>query len=214
MRRLLLARVWFAANAVVVVVGLVLQLHATASLSHGFFDTDRGRVLSVFAYFTIQSNIIVLLTSAVLATRLGRRPTWFWVLRLDGVLCITVTFVVFHVALSGLQDLHGSAKAADFLLHTVSPVLCVLGWLLFGPRRHTSWEIVQGAVVFPVLWLVFALTLQHVTDGFAMYPFLDVGDHGWPRVLLNAAVVAVLFLGLAAAAHLLDRRLPGRRVRV
>jgi hypothetical protein len=136
------------------------------------------------------------------------------VLRLDGVVCITVTFIVFHLALSGLEDLHGSAEAADFLLHTVSPVMCVVGWLVFGPRGHTSWEIVQGALVFPVLWLVFALTLQQVTDGFSMYPFLNVGVHGWPRVLFNAAVVAVLLLGLAAAAHLLDRRLPGRRARV
>jgi hypothetical protein len=71
-----------------------------------------------------------------------------------------------------------------------------------------------GSLVFPILWLVFALTLQHLTDGFAMYTFLDVGDHGWPRVLFNAAVVAVLLLGLAAAAHILDRRLPGRRARV
>jgi hypothetical protein len=213
-RRALIARLWFATNAVVVLVGLILQLHATASLNHGFFHTQSGRLLSVFAYFTIQSNIIVMLTSAVLATRISRRPTWFWVLRLDAVVCITVTFIVFHVALSGLQDLHGSAKTADFLLHTASPILCVVGWLFFGPRRHTSWEIVQGALVFPVLWLVFALTLQQLTDGFSMYPFLDVGDHGWPRVLFNAAVVAVLLLGLAAAAHLLDRRLPGRRTRI
>jgi hypothetical protein len=213
-RRALIARLWFAANAVVVLVGLILQLHATASLNHGFFHTQSGRLLSVFAYFTIQSNIIVMLTSAVLATRISRRPTSFWVLRLDGVVCITVTFIVFHIALSGLQDLHGSAKSADFLLHTASPILCVVGWLVFGPRRHTSWEIVQGALVFPILWLVFALTLQHLTDGFAMYTFLDVGDHGWPRVLFNAAVVAVLLLGLAAAAHILDRRLPGRRARV
>ncbi len=205
------ARLWFAATAVVVAVGIVTQLFATADLHTGFFDTQRGRVLSVFAYFTIQSNIIVMVTSALLAVRIKRKPEWFWVLRLDGVLCIAVTFVVFHLALSDLQDLEGKAKTADFLLHTVSPVLCVLGWMLFGPRGKTSWRVVQLAVVFPLAWLVFALTLQQLTDGFSMYPFLDVADNGWPRVLFNAAVVAVFFLGLAAAAHLLDERLRGRR---
>jgi hypothetical protein len=70
---------------------------------------------------------------------------------------------------------------------------------------------VQLAVVFPLAWLVFALTLQQLTDGFPMYPFLDVADNGWPRVLFNAAVVGVFFLGLAAAAHLLDERLRGHQ---
>ena len=205
------ARLWFAATALVVLVGIVVQLSATADQTSGFFDTQQGRVLSVFAYFTIQSNIIVMVTSALLAVRAGRKAQWFWVLRLDGVLCITVTFVVFHLALSDLQDLEGKAKTADFLLHTASPVLCVLGWLLFGPRGKTSWDVVRLAAVFPLAWLVFALTLQQLTDGFSMYPFLDVGDHGWPLVLLNAAIVAVFFLGLAAAAHLLDERLRRRR---
>jgi hypothetical protein len=207
------ARLWFAATAGVVALGILLQLFATADLRSGFFDTQQGRVLSVFAYFTIQSNIVVMVTSALLAVRVRRKPEWFWVLRLDGVLCIAVTFVVFHLALKDLQDLEGKAKAADFLLHTASPVLCVIGWLLFGPRGKTSWRVVQLAVAFPLAWLVFALTLQHVTDGFSMYPFLNLAHHGWPRVLLNAAIVAVFFLGLAAAAHLLDERLPGRRRR-
>ncbi len=209
----LVGRLWFAATAVVVAVGIVVQLVATASLSSGFFDTQQGRVLSVFAYFTVQSNIIVMVTSALLAVRVGRKPEWFWVLRLDGVLCIAVTFVVFRLALKDLQDLQGAAATADFLLHTASPVLCVIGWLAFGPRGRTSWRVVQLSTVFPLAWLAFALTLQQLTGGFSLYPFLDVADHGWARVLLNAAIVAVFFLGLAAAAHLLDQRLPGRRRR-
>lgn len=207
----LVGRLWFAATAVVVAVGLLTQLVATAELDAGFFATDRARVLSVFAYFTIQSNIIVMVTSALLAVRRRRMPEWFWVLRLDGVLCIAVTFVVFQLALKGLQDLEGRARTADFLLHTVSPVMCVLGWLAFGPRGRTSWRVVRRAAVFPLAWLVFALTLQQLTGGFSLYPFLDVADNGWLRVLRNAALVAVFFLGLAAAARLLDQRLPGRR---
>ncbi len=205
------ARLWFAATAVVVAVGIVVQLVATASLDSGFFDSDRGRVLSVFAYFTVQSNILVMVTSLVLAGRVRRQPEWLWVLRLDGVLCITVTFVVFRLALKDLQDLDGAARTADFLLHTLAPILCVLGWLVFGPRGKTSWRVVQLAALFPLAWLVFALSLQRASGGFSLYPFLDVADNGWPRVLLNAAAVAVFFLGLAAAAHLLDERLRGRR---
>lgn len=204
----LFARAWFAATALVVAAGLVSQLVATGRLETGYFDTRVGRLVNVFCFFTVQSNIIVMVTCAVLAVRMSRKPTWFWVLRLDGVLCITVTFVVFHVALAGLQDLRGLAKLADFLLHTASPVLCVLGWLLFGPRRRTSWEVVRLSAVFPLAWLVFALVRGPLVGGYYPYPFLDVGVHGYPRVLTNAVLVAVFFLALAAGAHLLDRRLP------
>jgi hypothetical protein len=200
-------RLWFAATALVVAVGLVVQLVATSRLESGFFDSQAGRIVNVFCFFTVQSNIIVLVTSALLAVRVSRLPRWFWVLRLDGVLCIAVTFVVFHLALASLQDLDGLAKLADVLLHTASPVLCVLGWLLFGPRGRTSWPAVRLAMLFPVGWLVFALVRGPLVGDYYPYPFLDVGVHGYRRVLLNSLVVAVLFLGLATGAHLLDRRL-------
>ncbi len=206
----LLGRLWFAGTAFVVAIGLVVQLVATARLHSGFFDSRAGRIANMFCFFTIQSNIIVLVTCALLAAGSARRPTWFWVLRLDGVVCIAVTFVVFHVALADLHDLQGLAKVADFLLHTASPLLCVIGWLVFGPRGRTSWRTVRLAVIFPVAWLVFALVRGPLVGDYYPYPVLDVGEHGYPRVLLNCAVVAALFLGLAAGAYLLDRRLDDR----
>lgn len=142
-----------------------------------------------------------------LAVRVKRQPTWVWVLRLDGVVCIAVTFVVFHLTLASLQDLDGLDRLADVILHTVSPILCVLGWLLFGPRGRTSWRVVRLSLVLPVGWLVFALVRGPLVGGYYPYPFLDVTSHGYFLVLLNAVVVAVLFLGLAAGCHLLDARL-------
>ena len=41
---------------------------------------------------------------------------------------------------------------------------------------------------------------------------MDVGVHGYPVVLLNVAIVAVLFLAVSFGALALDRRLPGVRV--
>ncbi len=86
-------------------------------------------------------------------------------------------------------------------------MLCVVGWLLFGPRRRTSWRTVWLALLFPLGWLVFALVRGPLVGGYYPYPFLDVGVHGYPRVLSNALVVAAVFLALAAGAHLLDRKL-------
>jgi len=80
----------------------------------------------------------------------------------------------------------------------------VLGWVLFGPRRRTGWRVVLLSVVFPVLWLAFTLVRGPLVGGFWPYPFVDVDKLGWAQVLLNCSGVAVLFLGLAAVAHLAD----------
>jgi len=58
----------------------------------------------------------------------------------------------------------------------------------------------------PVLWLVFTLVRGEFV-GFYPYPFVDVGEHRYPTVLLNRLLVAVLFLGLASAVAFLDSRL-------
>lgn len=210
MNREQLARVWFAATAAVVLTGLVVQLFATASLDSGFFDTRTERVLNVFCFFTVQSNIIVGITSALLVVRTRRTSLLFRTLRLDGVLAIAVTFVVFHLALRGLQDLTGSAAVADFLLHTASPVLCVLGWLLFGPRGQVGRTVIGWALVFPIAWLAFTLIRGPFAGDFYPYPFMDVTEHGYPRVLLNCALVAVLLLALAVGANALDKVLRRR----
>ncbi|NUR94542.1 MAG: Pr6Pr family membrane protein, partial [Kribbellaceae bacterium] len=132
--------------------------------------------------------------------------TLFRTLRLNGVLCIAVTGIVYHAVLAGTDDLHGWAAFTNFLLHTAAPVVGVVGWLLFGPRGETDWRIVGWSIVFPVLWLVFTL-IRGAFVHFYPYPFVNVDEHGYGRVLLNCLLVAVLFLALAAGANTLDRRL-------
>ena len=204
------ARAWFALTALVVLVGIVVQLVVTATTTGGFYRHNPQRVLNVFAYFTVQSNLLVLVSCAWLAVRPEPAGTLPRALRLAGLLGITVTGVVFHVALRQLQDLQGSAAVADLLLHTASPLLTVLGWLVFGPRRALGRRVVAWTLVFPVGWLALTL-LRGPATGFWPYPFVDVDDLGWPRVLANCLGVAVLFLVLAVGGEVLDRRLTRRR---
>ena len=68
-------RWWFGAHGPRGPVGLVVQVLVTADLETGFFDTPTKRALNVFAFFTIQSNIIVGVTSLLLALRPDRTST-------------------------------------------------------------------------------------------------------------------------------------------
>ncbi|MCI0633628.1 MAG: Pr6Pr family membrane protein [Actinobacteria bacterium] len=202
-----MARVWFAATALVILFGLLVQVLVVVDVEQVvFFDTPAGRIFNVFCFFTIQSNLIVAITCLLLALDPTRSSTVFRVFRLTGIVAIAITGVVYHSALKGLLDLSGWELVADEVLHTVSPIIAVAGWLVFGPRGLTSRRIVWWTLAFPACWFVFTLIRGEIV-GFYPYPFVDVIDIGYARMLVNAAVVAVLYLGVAAGAHLLDRRL-------
>ena len=203
------ARLWFALTAIAAFAGVVIQLFVTASLTTGFFKTSTARTLNVLVFFTIQSNLIVGATCLLLAIDPTRSSLGFRVWRLTGIVAITITGLVYHTVLARLFDLESWALVADNLIHTVVPVAAVLGWLIFGPRGLTSRAVVRLSVNFPIAWLVFTLIRGAIVD-FYPYPFVDVGRHGYMRVLINCVWVAVLYLGLASGAAALDSRLGAR----
>ncbi len=200
------ARVWFAVTGLAVVTGLAIQVPLAASGTGGFFRVPWERGLNVFAFFTIQSNILVAVASFLLAIRTERRSISFAVLRMTGLVAITITGIVYHVALRGLFELDTWGLAADQLLHTVVPVMAVAGWVLFGPRRLTSARIALLALIFPVAWLGFTL-VRGAYVPFYPYPFIDVTVLGYAKTLLNCLWVALLFVAMAATYTGLDRTL-------
>ncbi|HET6708374.1 Pr6Pr family membrane protein [Amycolatopsis sp.] len=197
MRSEKLTRAWFAVTAAVALTGLVTQVVATAS-------SPGGRVANLLCYFTIDSNLLVVVTSALVASG-AARGTVFRVLWLDALAGIIVTGIVYQVALAGLHDLHGLAFFADAVLHKATPILFVLGWLLVGPRGALTWRTVWWSLLYPVTWLAFTLPRGALT-GFYPYPFVDAGALGYGPVALNCVFIGLFFTALTAGAILYDRR--------
>ncbi|MDQ7806118.1 Pr6Pr family membrane protein [Amycolatopsis sp. A133] len=200
-----LTRTWFAVTALVALTGLVVQVVATASDTGGRFTTVAGRVANLFCFFTIDSNLLVIATAALVAFG-AARGTLFRVLWLDALAGIIVTGIVYQVALAGLYELHGLAFLADTLLHKVTPILFVLGWLLAGPRGAFTWRAVRWSLVYPLAWLAFTLPRGALT-GFYPYPFVDADTLGYGQVALNCVFIGLFFTALTAGAFLYDRRL-------
>jgi hypothetical protein len=42
--------------------------------------------------------------------------------------------------------------------------MAILGWLLFGPRRLTSWTLALLSLAYPALWLVVTLVRGLLDD--------------------------------------------------
>lgn len=197
------ARLWFGATVALVVFGLVVQVAVAVNAPSGFFQGAAARTFNVFCFFTIQSNVIVGVTSLLLGLDPTRSSTIFNAFRLTGVAAIALTGLVYHSVLRGLFDLESWALVADHVIHTIVPVMGVSGWLIFGPRGRTSSRVAKLAVIFPVCWLFFTLVRGEIIH-FYPYPFVDVLHLGYGRVAVNCVWVAVLYLGMASGLTVLD----------
>jgi hypothetical protein len=120
-----------------------------------------------------------------------------------------VTGLVFHAVLAQTLDLKSWAAAGNELVHTVVPIMTVVGWLMLGPRGLVSRRVAWLSLIFPAWWLVFTLIRGAIAHWYP-YPFIDVTQLGYGGAAVNCLWVALLMLGLAAGANVLDGRLPGR----
>ena len=199
-----LARTWFAATAAAVAAGIVIQLPVTATTGGSPFTDPTARTFNIFAFFTIDSNLIIGAVCLLLAIRLDRTSPVFHVVRLTGLVAIVITGIVFHVAIANLLELDGWAQAANQLQHTIVPVMSVVGWLMFGPRGHATRTYAVVALTFPVLWMIFTISRGAAIHWYP-YPFINVDDLGYVRVAVNSVWIAVLFFAIAGGAVALDK---------
>lgn len=189
-----------------VIFQLVLVLQGSAVLVE---EDPPGRAESIyrfFAYFTVQSNLLVAISSTALAREPALdRPAWR-VVRLAGIVGITVTGLVHFFLLRPLLDLDGADWVADKLLHMVVPVLAIAVWAWCGPRPRIVAREVAYALAWPLAWLAWTLVVGQV-DGWVPYPFLDAGSEGWGSVVVVSVGITVLFLAVFALYAWWERKL-------
>jgi hypothetical protein len=201
------ARVLHAAVLAVAGTGLGLEVARVFTEGPGAAGSTLERLVRLFSYFTILSNLLVAVVAALLVLDPRRDGRVFRVARLDGVVCIAVTGLVYVTVLRGVADLTAAGQVSNALLHYVCPPLCVLVWLLTGPRPRIDARTLAWTPVAPLAWVAYTFVRGAVV-GWYPYPFLDVTLHGYAGALGATLVVAVLLLAFAALAGFLDRTLP------
>jgi hypothetical protein len=179
---------------------------------------------SSLVFFTVQSNLLVFgyFTAALYwMLRTGTVVTPAPRLRGGITLWIVITGLVAHILLNhGENPLPGLVRGADlfadwatFAVHYIVPVMVLVDWLLFSPRRSVAWVDVPLWLAYPLGYALVALGRAAVYPGFVTpYPyfFLDPRSHGYLWVLGQFLVLTVEFTVLAALVVALNR-VAGRR---
>ncbi|GAB2990174.1 Pr6Pr family membrane protein [Saccharothrix stipae] len=209
------SRVWHGVLAAVIAASLITQLvllfagGADVNSGHAEVQVTLGvRLIRLFSYFTIQSNLFVLFVAVTLAVDPARDGRGWRVARLDALLGITITGIVFALVLAPLVHHVGVSWWVNLGFHQLSPVLAVLGWLLFGPRpRVDRATVAKALLIWPVFWILYTFVHGALT-GWYPYPFLDVTAIGFGTALRNALFVLVAAGILAWIMQIVDK-IPG-----
>jgi hypothetical protein len=178
--------------------GLALLLRDSIRIAHA-----QGRTLvfglGIFlAYFTCLTNLLVGATMTVTALAPASRLARVFAPppRLTPIVTsILFVGIVYHLLLRHIWHPSGLLGLANLCVHYVVPGLCLLYWLLTGPRARLSWRAPLAWSLYPTLYFVWILARGR-TIGLYPYPFLDVSRLGYPQVLLNSAGLWVAYVAL------------------
>ncbi|MFN8145858.1 MAG: Pr6Pr family membrane protein [Candidatus Nanopelagicales bacterium] len=210
-RALRASRVWHLFIVIDVVAALIIQVVLVLT---GGPDPNTGetvatvgigtRLVQTLSFFTIQSNILVLIVAATLVADPERDGRIWRVLRLDALLGITITGLVFDLVLIHYVHPSGWQLVATIGFHYIAPWATLLGWLLFGPRPRIDRTTFAWAFLWPVAWIAYTFVRGAIVDWYP-YPFLDVQEIGYGAAIRNTLVIVVLALVLMLIFMRIDR---------
>lgn len=195
-------RIYMVATAAVGASALLLQFPLSIAISCANGMTLGGAVITYFSFFTILTNLAVVvglaLSFAAPDSDLGRFASRPEVVAGLGV-SIAIVGTGYSLLLRNLWAPEGLQLIVDFVLHDLVPLLYVAYWLLFVPKRGLRWKSVPQWLTYPLAYFGFVL-LRGAISGRYPYPFIDAGAVGYPRVFFNAALLLLAFtvVGLVA----------------
>ncbi|MEV3966680.1 Pr6Pr family membrane protein [Streptomyces sp. NPDC050698] len=198
---------------------LLIAVVAAAGVTLELLLGDPSRALS---HFAIQSNLLLALVMTLSARRAwtASRPLPGAVLGAT-LLYVVISALVHHLLLANEASpfsLTGEAAPTGWqavshgVLYTVTPIAAVLDWLLLTAPGRLHLRQASTWLLYPMAYLAFCLVRGELllpgTPGRYLYPFLDVGQDGFKRVLGNALLLGLSFYALAVLLVALDHARP------
>ena len=166
-----------------------------------------ARILDLFSYFTIWSQITVGIVATLLFLNPGRDSKRLRVLRLDSLLMISVTGIVYNALIAPSYPPVGLNVYSSFFEHTLTPILTIVVFLLVGPRNWINLRTFGLALVLPIVYVIYTLGRGAIIN---MYPydFFDVVQYGYASVLIFVGIIILAAVVLMSLFWGAERFLP------
>lgn len=164
------------------------------------------RVIDLLSYFTIWSQIVVGVVMTLLFLNPERDGKLIRIFRVDSVLMITVTGIVYNIMIGPKFPPQGLNVYSSFFEHTLTPLITVLIFLFVGPRSWFNKETVLKGLALPIAYIFYALirgAFQHQYP----YDFIDVVTYGYTSVIITVLAILTASIVMLLLFWLIDSRL-------
>ncbi|MEW2608922.1 Pr6Pr family membrane protein [Streptomyces sp. NPDC047880] len=199
---------------------LLIAVAAASGVMLELLLGDPSRVLS---HFAVQSNLLL-----ALVMTLSARRAWTAGRPLPGavpgatLLYVVSAALVHHLLLANEASPFsltgeeatpaGWQTLSHGVLYTATPIAAALDWLLLTSPGRLRFRQAGTWLLYPMAYLAFCLIRGELllpgTPDRYLYPFLDVGQDGFKRVLGNALLLGLSFYALAVLLVALDHARP------
>jgi hypothetical protein len=112
---------------------------------------------------------------------------------------IFVVGLVYNLILRKLWAPQGLQLIVDNILHSGVPLIYVLYWIAFVPKKDLRWMDAVRWLYYPALYFLWVIILGALTR-FYPYPFIDVNVLGYPKMFMHACILLIVFLSLGLLA--------------
>jgi len=196
-----------ALTAALAILGILLHL----VIVFGHPGEIGWRLVRLFSFFTILTNLLVAVAAAGLALPRGRLHDWAArpASRAAVTLHILVVALIFHALLRNMVQPGLLGWWGNMLVHQLAPAAWTTCWLAFPAHGGIDRAAPLRWLIYPLLFAGWTL-LHGAPSGWYPYPFMDVAQLGYPAVLRNLALIGLVFLALGYALRWLDGRLDAR----
>jgi hypothetical protein len=191
---------------------LVLQFVITIGLTAKNGMSLAGGIVFYFSFFTILSNILVVLSYGAPLAAPTSAPGRFFArgsVKSAIALYILIVGLVYFAVLRHTWQPQGWQLVADAALHYATPVLYLVYWLAFVDKTSLGYRAAAPWLAFPVAYCVYALA-RGALVGLYPYPFLEANKIGYGQVAVNILALVALFtafgLLIVTAGRALARR--------
>jgi hypothetical protein len=186
---------------------LILQFALTMQLRLANGDSVVGAVVFYFTFFTILTNIMLVL---IYASELWPRQSlrWFRSPVTRGMMAGTIALVslFYHFVLAESWDPQGLSLVCDVALHYATPIFYVGWWLLFMRHGLLKLTDIPSMLLPPTIYLIYAMIRGAIINEYP-YPILEAGRIGYAAVAGNVLLVLLGLCVLSGVVVLLDRLL-------
>jgi len=149
-----------------------------------------------FSFFTVLTNLLVAFysTDLFLTSRSSAKGFFHRASVQTAItLYITVVGLVYNIVLRNLWESHGLQAVLHDLLHTVLPIMTIFYWYKWINTKKLHFSNIPAWLIYPAVYSIFIFVRGPFAKWYP-YPFLNVGELGYIKVILNSVILVFVFL--------------------